>query len=164
MLCDKAQRMSDEKKKGRVPPEQDVVWIEEGSASKANTDAMFTAEAVADRFKITVRALHFYETLGLIKPQRNGSVRIYDQFDCDRLALVTRDRRVAAALYDIGQVVQNRTRDGAAQAFALGRDKCDEQIRALEQARSEISLLLAELRRIQTILTVKLAGRGDSST
>src|SRR5262245_62173151 len=151
--------------KNRPTPNRDGSRVGEPSTTPGNPagDAVFTADHVSAQFKITVRALHYYEALGLIKPQRQGSIRIYSQRDCDRIALIVKDRKLAGVFYELGQLMESAGVQGS-EAYALGGERVDQQIKALEIARSEISVVLAELRRIHTIMTVKMAGRGDGST
>ena len=50
---------------------------------------------LAGQFGITLRALRFYEDKGLIKPQRNGTTRLYDYRDRARLKLILLGPRLA---------------------------------------------------------------------
>jgi DNA-binding transcriptional MerR regulator len=119
----------------------------------AADDVELRADVVSQRFGITPRALRYYEALGAVKPRRIGSVRVYSRADCDRIALIAKDRRLAGTVYEIGRLLE---RDSSPAACALGRVKCAAQIRALQRTQTEIGLALTELRRIDSLLATKM--------
>jgi len=69
--------------------------------SPAPFHARFTIRDLAEEFDITARALRFYETKGLLRPERRGQTRIYSATDRARLALVLRGKRVGFSLDEI---------------------------------------------------------------
>ena len=52
-----------------------------------------TAELAADA-GVTPRTVRFYETQGLLKPQRAGVMRVYTYRDRAKLALIRRGKRL----------------------------------------------------------------------
>ena len=48
-------------------------------------DRSFTIGDLAREFGVTLRTLRFYEDRGLLSPRRDGTARIYDLRDRDRL-------------------------------------------------------------------------------
>jgi DNA-binding transcriptional MerR regulator len=137
-----------------------AAWLGAGAQRSSTNGMELRAEVVCQRFNITPKALRYYEALGVIKPRRIGSVRVYCEADCDRIALIAKDRKLSGTLYEVGRLLDGGS---SADAIALGREKCLAQITALEAARAEIGLALAELRRIDTMLTVRMAIRKDAA-
>lgn len=109
----------------------------------------YTITDLANEFRITHRALRFYEEKGLIEPERKGQTRLYSKRDRARLQLILRGRDVGLTLYEIRQILdlyrsgkdiedQNRLavsffRKRLAAAKAL-RARVDHQIESLEDA------------------------------
>jgi DNA-binding transcriptional MerR regulator len=98
---------------------------------------------------VTLRALRFYQTKGLLAPQRNGSARVFSHRDRDRLALILQGKRLGFTLTEIREMLTARAR-GCTNALPISRRKCVEQINLLERQRGEIEQALAELRQIYT--------------
>jgi DNA-binding transcriptional MerR regulator len=139
--------------------DQDVVWVGDEAACRASVNVrVFSMDEVAERFDISHRALRHYEAMGLIRPQRAGSERSYTESDCNRIAFLIKDRRLASTLFEIGQLVHTGDRDAPIRALAVARDKCAQEIVRLQGQRDDIDVALIDLRRIQTILTSKIGG------
>jgi len=98
---------------------------------------------------VTLRALRFYQSKGLLTPQREGSTRVFTQKDRGRLALILRGKRLGFTLTEIREMLAARDR-GSANAFPVSRRKCVEQINLLERQRRDIERALTELRQIYT--------------
>lgn len=54
----------------------------------------YTISQLAKEFDITTRAIRFYESEGLLTPEREGRSRLYSQRDHTRLKLILRGKRV----------------------------------------------------------------------
>jgi len=93
----------------------------ERPSGSRGADSLTIGELARDS-GVTLRALRFYQSKGLLAPRRNGSAR---------LMLSARDR-------------------GCVKALPIGRRKCVEQINLLERQRRDIDGALAELRQIYT--------------
>src|SRR5215475_1362156 len=98
---------------------------------------------------VTLRALRFYQSKGLLAPQRNGSARVFSHRDRDRLALILQGKRLGFTLTEIREMLTARAR-GCTNALPISRRKCVEQINLLERQRRDIEQALAELRQIYT--------------
>jgi DNA-binding transcriptional MerR regulator len=98
---------------------------------------------------VTLRALRFYQSRGLLAPGRNGQVRIYSQADRERLTIVLQGKRLGFTLSEIREMVVAQAR-GCDPALPISRKKCVEQIKLLERQRREVELALTELRQIYT--------------
>jgi DNA-binding transcriptional MerR regulator len=72
------------------------------TASDART---WTIAQVADEFGVTHRAVRHYEELGLISPERRGTVRVYRRRDRTRLNLILRGRRLGFLLEEIRTII-----------------------------------------------------------
>ena len=58
----------------------------------ASREPTFTISALAKEFGITTRTIRFYESRGLISPERVGTARRYSKRDRARLILILRGR------------------------------------------------------------------------
>lgn len=59
---------------------------------------------LAKEFEITTRSIRFYEDVGLIHPERKGSMRIYNHKDKTRLKLILRGKRLGFSLAEIKEL------------------------------------------------------------
>jgi len=98
---------------------------------------------------VTLRALRFYQSKGLLAPHRDGGARVFSHADRDRLALILQGKRLGFTLTEIREMLTARAR-GCTNALPINRRKCVEQINMLERQRREIETALAELRQIYT--------------
>ena len=108
----------------------------------------FTIAELARESGVTLRALRFYQSKGLLAPRRNGS-RTFNHEDRDCLALILQGKRLGFTLSEIREMLAARAR-GCAERLPINRRKCVEQINMLERQRRDIDRALAELRQIYT--------------
>jgi DNA-binding transcriptional MerR regulator len=124
-----------------------------GGSSEGSPEALMTGNLtigeLARESGVTLRALRFYQSKGLLAPQRNGSARVFSHGDRDRLALILQGKRLGFTLTEIREMLTARAR-GCTNALPISRQKCVEQINLLERQRRDIEQALAELRRIYT--------------
>jgi DNA-binding transcriptional MerR regulator len=122
-----------------------------GGSSEGSPEALaagnLTIGELARESGLTLRALRFYQSKGLLTPQRNAGARVYSHRDRDRLALFLQGKRLGFTLTEIREMLTARAR-GCTNALPIGRQKCVEQINLLERQRREIEQALAELRQI----------------
>lgn len=109
--------------------------------------AGFTIGELAQEAGITVRALRFYQSKGLLAQRRDGQSGLFTQRDRDNLAFILRGKRLGFTLAEIREMLVARA-GGAPGVLPISRRKCIEQIKLLEQQRSDIDRGLAELRQI----------------
>jgi DNA-binding transcriptional MerR regulator len=107
---------------------------------------------------VSLRALRFYQSKGLLTPRRNGHGWVFSDEDRKRLDLILQGKRLGFMLTEIRDMLAARGRDGV-KGLAMTRKKCLEQIKLLECQRRDIEAALAELRQIYTDM---YAGPGDS--
>jgi DNA-binding transcriptional MerR regulator len=73
----------------------------------ASTEAL-TVGQVAEQFGVTVRTLHHYDEIGLVRPHRTASgYRVYTGDDLERLRHVVVYRRLGFPLEEIGPLVDD---------------------------------------------------------
>ena len=79
---------------------------------KAAAETMYKANEFATRASVTVRTLHHYDRLGLLKPVRGESgYRLYRDSDLDRLEQVLALKLLGIPLKQIKVVLDHGTRD-----------------------------------------------------
>ena len=105
----------------------------------------WTVGELADELGVTTRTLRFYESEGLVAPQRVGTNRVYDQRDRARLRLILRGRRCGMTLDECREIVDMY--DGAASS----------ERRQLETLLSRLDEIAADLRARQADLRRTLA-------
>lgn len=94
---------------------------------------------LARRTGLTVRTLHHYDEIGLLKPsgRSEAGYRLYSQADVQRLHGIQTMRQMGLALSDIGQLLEG---DGMAPERIIGQ-----QIRSLDQQISQATELRGRL-------------------
>lgn len=65
----------------------------------------WTIAQVAEEFGITHRTIRHYEDLGLVSPERRGTVRVYHRRDHIRMQLIMRGRRLGFSLEEIRRII-----------------------------------------------------------
>lgn len=101
---------------------------------------------LAREFGVTPRSLRFYESEGLLAPEREGQNRVYSAADRARLAWILRGRRVGFSLAEIGEMLDLYALDddrGTQRRLTI--EKCRERLAALMRQRDDIDRLIAEL-------------------
>jgi DNA-binding transcriptional MerR regulator len=108
-----------------------------------------TAELAAT-VGVTPRTVRFYETRGLLKPERAGSVRVFTYADRARLMLILRGKRLGFSLTDIGEYLELYRAD-AEHTEQLNHvvHKSRERIAELEGKLQDLQTTLKELRQLE---------------
>jgi DNA-binding transcriptional MerR regulator len=121
----------------------------------------YTIRQLCIEFKVTPRALRFYEDKGLLYPARDGMNRVYHNRDRGRLQLILRGKRVGFSLSEIREILElYDEKDGGATQMARSikkfrqrivelhtqRDDIDGAIEALEEGCVRLEKQLSELR------------------
>jgi DNA-binding transcriptional MerR regulator len=138
---------------------QDVFWIASppaddhsgGAAGAEKTE--YTIAELAKEFGLTLRALRFYDSRGLIAPQREGRRRIFSRADRDRLALILKGKKLGFTLTEISQMIEAQSGHASAHNLKLTADKCLQQIAFFERQMREAAEALTELREIHLTLS-----------
>jgi DNA-binding transcriptional MerR regulator len=99
----------------------------------------FTIRQLCVEFKVTPRALRFYEDKGLLAPARDGMNRVYHNRDRARLQLILRGKRVGFSLSEIREILElYDEKDGGAVQMARSLKKFRERIVELHNQRDDI--------------------------
>jgi DNA-binding transcriptional MerR regulator len=141
------------------PASEEAVWqVPDRSNNPAEVDrAEFSGAELAKLWGVTMRALRFYESRGLISPRRDGRVRAYSQRDSQRIGIVLRAKKLGFTLAEIGQMIDLRGAAAASGGLQLTAQKCLQQISHLESQLKDTIEALADLRRIHLEICCKAA-------
>jgi DNA-binding transcriptional MerR regulator len=115
--------------------------------------AMYQVRQFAKIAGVTVRALHHYDRLGLLKPRRSAAgYRLYAERDLERLEQIVALKFIGFPLKEIPDLVE---RSGAALPDALRRQR-----RALERKRSMVERAIGAIREAEVAFQ---SGRRDAA-
>jgi DNA-binding transcriptional MerR regulator len=146
---------------------QDVFWFSSNDDDLPNRAAAsqseFTITELAQEFGLTHRALRFYDSRGLLSPQRDGRRRVFSRADRDRLALIVKGKKLGFTLSEISQMIEAQSGRASAHTLKLTAEKCLEQIAFFERQMREAGEALAELRRIHLSLCMQATRPGGSA-
>jgi DNA-binding transcriptional MerR regulator len=119
-------------------------------ASSVEPALTYTISDLAKEFGVTTRAIRFYESRGLIQPERIGLARRYSKRDRARLILILRGRNLGFTVEDVGEYLALYDADpGQLAQTRLLLDKVSSAIENLERKRADIERALAELGEIR---------------
>jgi DNA-binding transcriptional MerR regulator len=123
--------------------------------ARPDHDRLYTITELAEELGVTPRAIRFYESKGLLAPQRAGANRVYSYRDRARLLIILRGKRLGFSLALIQEYLglydADPTRKG--QLVHLLRN-ARRRIDDMENQRRDLELTLDELRDIeQQVLT-----------
>jgi DNA-binding transcriptional MerR regulator len=125
----------------------------------SKNDRTYSISELAREFKVTPRALRFYEDKGLLTPRRDGLNRVYLGRDRARLILILKGKRVGLSLVEIKELLDlynadehHRLQNQAAlkkfkqRLVALEAQRVDieDAIDGLKQGISRLESILAE--------------------
>ena len=121
---------------------------------------LYSIGDLASEFGISTRAIRFYESKGLIAPERVGSNRIYKKRDRARLILILRGKRLGFSLEEIAEYLDLYDADPnqIAQTRLL-LHKVETSMAELEGKRRDIEAALSDLGDIRTHCVELLKGR-----
>jgi DNA-binding transcriptional MerR regulator len=118
---------------------------------------LFAIADLAREFGISTRAIRFYESKGLLNPERVGSTRVFRRRDRARLILILRGKRLGFSLRDISDYLGLYDAHSQTAQVALLVDKVDERLRLLEAQLADLQTTIAELREIRQLAHERLA-------
>lgn len=120
------------------------------TSPEPETRDLFSIADLAGEFGISTRAIRFYESKGLISPERVGATRIFRRRDRARLILILRGKRLGFSLRDISDYLSLYDADRTQQVNLLA-EKVDERIALLERQRDDLETTIRELREIKNL-------------
>jgi DNA-binding transcriptional MerR regulator len=150
-------------------PAQNVFWIasqpsDDQSGSAAGSEQTeYTIAELSREFGLTLRALRFYHSRGLISPEREGRRRVFSRADRDRLALIVKGKKLGFTLAEISQMIEAQSGRANAHTLRLSADKCLQQIAFFEQQLRVAAEALNELREIHLALSKQAMERGSTA-
>lgn len=110
----------------------------------------WTIADLADEFSVTLRTIRHYEDLGLLSPERRGTVRVFHNRDRVRLALILRGRRLGFSLDEIATIVNMYDEQpGEEGQLRYLLEQIERRRSDLEQRRRDIDETLAELDEVE---------------
>ena len=119
---------------------------------------LFAIADLAREFGISTRAIRFYETKGLLTPERVGSTRVFRRRDRARLILILRGKRLGFSLRDISEYLSLYEADRTQHAqVKLLVDMVDQRMQMLEQQLADLQITIGELREIKKLASERLA-------
>jgi|TARA_B110000014_G_C19898283_1_gene464734 DNA-binding transcriptional MerR regulator len=68
-------------------------------------DPSYTISELSTEFGVTNRTIRYYESIGILIPQRNGQKRIYSSSDRVTLELVLRGKRLGFSLSESKEII-----------------------------------------------------------
>ena len=110
------------------------------------SERTWTIAQIAEEFGITHRTVRYYEDVGLVSPERRGTVRVFHPRDRIRLQLVLRGKRLGFPLEEIRTIVDmydQQPGEAGQLRYLLGQ--IGDRRAELEERRRDVEAALAEL-------------------
>jgi DNA-binding transcriptional MerR regulator len=124
---------------------------------------LFSITELSLELGVTPRAIRFYESKGLLEPQRAGSTRVYTYRDRARLQIILRGKRLGFSLALVQKYLELYDADPThrLQLEQLLRG-ARLRIAELEAQRQDLELTIEELREIEELTLDALSKLGAS--
>ncbi|HCV20014.1 MAG TPA: MerR family transcriptional regulator [Gammaproteobacteria bacterium] len=112
---------------------------------------MLTVTGLARELDLTPRAIRFYESKGLLHPQRAGTTRVYTHRERGRLQIILRGKRLGFSLAEIREYLDLYDADPAQHdQLVLLLNKVSERLADLRRQQQDLEAILGELTDIRT--------------
>ncbi|WGY44824.1 MerR family DNA-binding transcriptional regulator [Vibrio sp. ABG19] len=105
----------------------------------------FKISELAKEFDITTRSIRFYEDMGLIQPERKGTVRIYQRRDKIRLKLILRGKRLGFSLAEIRELFELYDAHQGETQLVKMLNIIDDKKAVLQRQLDDIGVVMGEL-------------------
>ena len=112
---------------------------------------LFAIADLSQEFGISTRAIRFYETKGLLNPERVGGTRVFRRRDRARLILILRGKRLGFSLRDISDYLSLYDAQSQTAQTKLLVAKVDERLGLLERQKADLETTIGELRAIRKL-------------
>jgi DNA-binding transcriptional MerR regulator len=111
-----------------------------------NKSNIYTISDLAQQFDITTRAIRFYESEGLLSPEREGQKRLYHHKDYITLKLILRGKRLGWSLAESRDLIQMYgSGKSNKEQYQKVLEKVKESRKRLQQQLHDIEVLMVEL-------------------
>ncbi len=124
--------------------------------AEADNRDLFAIADLAREFGISTRAIRFYESKGLLSPERVGGTRVFRRRDRARLILILRGKRLGFSLRDISDYLGLYDAQSQAAQVHLLVEMVDQRLALLEQQMSDLQTTVSELREIRKLASERL--------
>ena len=115
-----------------------------------STELLFTVPELSKELNITERAIRFYETKGLVTPQRAGNTRIFNYKDRARLVIVLRAKKLGFSLNDIKTYLDLYDVDPKHRTQSQNALRAiDQRLAKLKDQQKEIKVIINELKQLE---------------
>lgn len=118
---------------------------------------LFSIAELAKEFGISTRAIRFYESKGLLSPERVGGTRVFRRRDRARLILILRGKRLGFSLKDIFEYLSlyevDRTHTVQIERLV---EMIDERQELLSQQLADLKTTTSELTEIRKLAVEQL--------
>ncbi|HJL56969.1 MAG TPA: MerR family DNA-binding transcriptional regulator [Arenicellales bacterium] len=124
----------------------------------AQMEDMLTVTGLARELDLTPRAIRFYESKGLLHPQRAGTTRVYTHRERGRLQIILRGKRLGFSLAEIRDYLDLYDADPAQHdQLVLLLNKVSERLADLRRQQKDLEAILGELTdiRAQTLAALE---------
>jgi len=107
---------------------------------------IYTISDLAQRFDITTRAIRFYESEGLLSPERQGQKRLYSPRDYATLKLIIRGKRLGWSLAQSRELIQlYNPAENNQQQYQKVLEKVQQSRERLQEQMNDIEIMMIEL-------------------
>jgi len=121
---------------------------------------LFAIADLAREFGISTRAIRFYESKGLLNPERVGGTRVFRRRDRARLILILRGKRLGFSLRDISDYLSLYDAHSHTAQVTLLIDMVDQRLGLLERQMTDLQTTVSELREIRKLAAERVARNG----
>lgn len=105
----------------------------------------FKISELANEFDITTRSIRFYEDVGLLQPDRQGNIRVYQRRDKIRLKLILRGKRLGFSLAEIRELFELYDTQQSDHQLHKMLDIINDKQAILERQLEDITVVMKEL-------------------
>lgn len=121
----------------------DATFPSDSFVNSAKSEA--TIGEMASEFNVSLRTLRFYEDRKLLRPRREGNMRLYSSTDRMRMQMILKGKQLGFTLTEVHELIgsQEATEDFE---IKLKPQQIVSQIDHLERQRAEIDGAIARLR------------------
>ena len=123
-----------------------------------NHQKLFSITELARELNISTRTIRFYESKGLISPDRVGGNRVFQYRDRVRLLLILRGKRLGFSLRDISEYLALYDADNTQHSqIELLLHKVDNRLEKLEDQLIDLKVTISELKEMRKLALAQLA-------